>query len=64
LVQREDHRVEAGRCDARILKSDRHDFASLDRLGVITAQAGKFEEAARLLGRAAEASGCFPGNMR
>jgi tetratricopeptide (TPR) repeat protein len=56
LVQREAHRVEAGRCDARILESDRYDFASLYRLGSIAARAGQLEKAAQLLGRAAEAN--------
>jgi tetratricopeptide (TPR) repeat protein len=56
LVKREGHSIEAERSAGRILDDDRHDFASLYRLGVKQAQAGQLEEAARLFGRAVEAN--------
>jgi tetratricopeptide (TPR) repeat protein len=56
LVQQERHRIETEPCDERILENDGHDFAFLYRLAVSQARAGQLEEAARVLGRAAEAN--------
>jgi tetratricopeptide (TPR) repeat protein len=56
LVRREGHWIETERFDRRNREDDCDEFASLYRLGMSRARAGQLEEAARLLGRAAEAN--------
>jgi tetratricopeptide (TPR) repeat protein len=56
LVRREGYRIETERFDQRNREDGCEDFASLYQLGMSRARAGQLEEAARLLGRAAEAN--------